>query len=93
MAGRRRRRVNGQSYAPPTNDRLGDVRLGVDLRVFGEAHANATGVVGRQVFLPTGHESAYTSDGALRLWPRFSLAGEAGPLVWAARVGYHYRPT
>jgi OmpA-OmpF porin, OOP family len=85
--------LNGQSYAPPTSDRLGDVRLGVDLRVFGEAHANATGVVGVQVFFPTGHPSAYTSDGALRLWPRFSLAGEAGPLVWAARIGYHYRPT
>jgi OOP family OmpA-OmpF porin len=85
--------LNGQSYAPPTDDRLGDVRLGVDLRVFGEAHANATGVVGLQVFVATGHQSAYTSDGALRLWPRFSLAGEAGPLVWAARVGYHYRPT
>ncbi|MDB4981995.1 MAG: outer membrane protein, partial [Myxococcales bacterium] len=85
--------LNGQSYAPPTGDRLGDIRLGVDLRVFGEAHANATGVVGLQVFFPTGHQSAYTSDGALRLWPRFSLAGEAGPFVWAARVGYHYRPT
>jgi OOP family OmpA-OmpF porin len=85
--------LEGREYAPPTNDRLGDVRLGVDLRVFGEAHANATGVVGVQVFFRTGHQSAYTSDGAPRLWPRFSLAGEAGPLVWAARVGYHYRPT
>jgi OOP family OmpA-OmpF porin len=80
------------SYMPPTSEPLGDLRLGVDVRLFGEAHDPVTVAVGGQVFLPTGHESAFTSDGGLRLWPHLLLAGEAGPFVWAARLGYHVRP-
>jgi OmpA-OmpF porin, OOP family len=80
------------SYVPPTNEPLGDLRLGADVRLFGEAHESITLAVGAQIFFPTGHQSAFTSDGGLRFWPRILLAGEVGPLVWAARLGYHYRP-
>jgi OOP family OmpA-OmpF porin len=84
--------VGGQSYAAPTSEPLGDLRLGADVRLFGTAQDGVTVAVGGQVFLPTGHASAYTSDGSARLWPRVMAAGEAGPFAWAARVGYDYRP-
>jgi outer membrane protein OmpA-like peptidoglycan-associated protein len=85
--------VNGVSYASPTGEILGDVRAGADVRLFGQPGDGITMAVGAQVFLPTGHESAFTSDGAARVWPRLLAAGVAGPIVWAARVGYHVRPT
>jgi outer membrane protein OmpA-like peptidoglycan-associated protein len=85
--------VGGVSYVAPTGEVLGDVRLGVDVRLFGEPTDGVTAAIGGRVFLPTGHQSAYTSDGGPRLWPHLALAGEAGPFVWAARVGFHVRPT
>jgi OmpA-OmpF porin, OOP family len=85
--------LDGVSYEPPTGQPLGDLRLGADVRLFGEAHEGITAAVGAQVFLPTGHRGAFTSDGSTRVWPHLLFAGEAGPLVWAARLGYHYRPT
>src|SRR5450432_918501 len=85
--------VGGMSYEPPSGQPLGDIRLGVDVRLLGKARDAITVALGGQVFLPTGHQGAFTSDGSARLWPRLSVAGEAGLFVWAARVGYHYRPT
>jgi OmpA-OmpF porin, OOP family len=85
--------VGDEQYTPPTGELLGDLRLGADLRLIGEAHEGLSIAIGGQVFVPTGHQSAFTSDGTLRLWPHLLLAGEAGPLVWAARLGYHVRPS
>jgi OOP family OmpA-OmpF porin len=85
--------IGGEMYTPPSGERLGDVRLGADIRLFGEAQHGITAAVGAQLFLSTGHQSAFTSDGGPRVWSRLSVAGETGPVNWAARVGYHYRPT
>jgi hypothetical protein len=85
--------VNGVTYASPTSEPLGDVRASADVRLFGQPDDGITMAVGAQVFLPTGHESAFTSDGAARVWPHLLAAGVAGPIVWAARLGYHLRPT
>ncbi|HVR00565.1 MAG TPA: hypothetical protein VMT47_00410, partial [Polyangia bacterium] len=85
--------LNGISYSPPSGEPLGDVRLGADVRLFGQARDGVAVALGGQVFLPTGHQSAFTSDGAVRLWPHLLVAGEVGPVVWAARLGYQMRPT
>ncbi|HVY38028.1 MAG TPA: OmpA family protein [Polyangia bacterium] len=83
--------VAGQSYAAAGRAAIGDLRLGLDLRLFGRAHDEFTAAVGVQVFTATGNADAYTSDGRTRYWPRLSLAGEHGVFVWAARVGYQLR--
>lgn len=79
-------------YQSASGAAVGDVRLGLDVRLFGTAHSALAAAVGAQVFLPTGTSAAFADDGGLRVWPRVSLAGESGRLVWAARVGYHLRP-
>lgn len=85
--------VNGTSYAPPPRGPgLGDVRLGLDVRLFGQAHDRITAAAGVLVFAPTGNVGAFTSDGQARFWPHLSLAGDVGPVAWAARLGYHVRP-
>src|SRR4051794_11098138 len=82
--------VNGQSYAPPpAGVGAGDLRLGADLRLYGRAHQRVTVAAGVQVFVPTGSTAAFTGDGRARVWPRLAAAGDAGPIAWAARLGYH----
>jgi len=70
---------------------LGDLRLGADLRIAGEAGDPGTLAVGVQLFAPTGSRSAFTGDGSVRVTPRLLFAGEVAPLVYAAQVGYQYR--
>jgi hypothetical protein len=85
--------AGGMTYLPPTGSVLGDIRLGADVRLYGQPKDGVAVAVGARLFLPTGAQGAYTSDGATRFWPHVALAGEAGDFVWAGRVGYHVRPT
>ena len=79
--------------APPKESSVGDLRVGVDLRVFGVYRDAVTGAVGVQLWAPTGQRSQWTSDGTFRAQPRVMLAGELGHVVWAAQVGVAARET
>ncbi|MDB4993007.1 MAG: outer membrane protein, partial [Myxococcaceae bacterium] len=70
----------------------GDLRLAFDARAFGEYGDVITGALGAQVFLPTGSRDALTSDGTVRVIPHFMVAGEGEGFVYAASIGFHYRP-
>jgi OOP family OmpA-OmpF porin len=70
---------------------VGDLRLSADLRLFGEYRSVMTGALGASVWLPTGSPSAFTGDGKVRLQPHLALAGEAGSVAYAAKVGFNYR--
>lgn len=88
--------LNGVQYNPPANDQaLGDLRLSVDARLFGEYGDVATLAIGAQVSLPTGSQDNYMSDGQVRFMPRAVLAGDIGPhsigFAYSARVGVQYR--
>ena len=85
--------LNNLTYGIPPHTALGDVRFGADVRVFGEAGGRFIAAVGVQVFTPTGDAANFTGDGGWRAWPRVMLAGNAGEFSWAARFGYHIRPT
>lgn len=71
---------------------FGDLRLVGDVRVFGTFTDRVRGAAGLVVHAPTGDRDSYTSDGLVRLAPRFMLAGALGAFDWAARVGYLHRP-
>ena len=87
-AGGRTAVANGTVFpAPPKESGVGDLRLGVDLRVFGAYGGPITGAVGVQAWAPTGEQSQWTSDGVFRARPRALLAGELGAFVWAAQLG------
>jgi outer membrane protein OmpA-like peptidoglycan-associated protein len=66
---------------------VGDLRLGGDVRLFGEHGRAITGALGVQAWLPTGARSQWTSDGVFRARPRMMLAGDVGRFVWASQLG------
>jgi len=80
--------IGGVPYSPPAHaTALGDLRFGADLRLFGRYGGVATLAVGAQVFLPTGETESYAGYGHTRVAPRTLFAGEAGPFLYAARLG------
>jgi outer membrane protein OmpA-like peptidoglycan-associated protein len=80
------------SFPPGNSTALGDVRLGVDARLFGNYKDPFTVALGAQVYLPTGNRDQYMSDGQLRLTPRLTVAGTISIFTYAAKVGFAWRP-
>lgn len=70
---------------------LGDLRLGVSQLLFGGAGEALSGAVGLWLYLPTGDEAAYTSDGSVAVQPRMQIAGRAGVFGYAAHTAVHVR--
>lgn len=70
---------------------IGDLRLGADVRLFGEYGKPATMALGVQVHLPTGNRDAFTGDEKVRVVPRLLFAGDAGIFAYSARVGANFR--
>lgn len=84
--------LNDVFYTSPAHDQsVGDLRLALDARIFGEHRGPVSVAVGGRVWAPTGRRSDYTSDGALRIAPHLAAAGDVGPLAWSARAGFSYR--
>ena len=80
----------------PSNEQaIGDVRLGADFRLLGADHGGPFRMaVGAQVWLPTGSESNYTSDGNVRVAPRLLFAGDIGgntAFTYAAKAAFLFR--
>ncbi len=84
--------LHGVTYPPPANAQTaGDLRIALDARLFGQYGEAITGALGAEVFLPTGDRASYTGDGSVRVAPRFLVAGDLGPFVYAARLGVTLR--
>jgi OmpA-OmpF porin, OOP family len=85
-------RLRGVNYAAPANETtIGDLRIGIDARLFGRADDPVTVAVGAQAWLPTGERSSYTSDGNMRFAPRVLVAGALGTFTYAAKAGVMIR--
>jgi outer membrane protein OmpA-like peptidoglycan-associated protein len=83
--------ANGVTYTAPASADVGDIRLGVDARLLGEQGDRATVAIGLQTHLPSGRRESFSGDETLRLHPRALVAGEYGPLLYAAHAGFMYR--
>lgn len=81
----------GQRISSDNDTAIGDMRFGLDLRLFGEYREPVSLALGAQVFVPTGSQDSYTGDGAARVTPRLMVAGELSPFVYASHVGVTYR--
>lgn len=79
--------VDGVQYQVSEKAALGDLRLGMDIRLFGEYGGAFTTALGLQVHVPTGSREAYASDGKARLVPRWLVAGDIGVFTYATMVG------
>ena len=85
-------RIGAATYPSPSSEQsIGDVRLGVDLRLFGQHDGPLTMALGAQVWLPTGDAASYTSDGSVRVEPRLLAAGVIGSFTYAAKLGVMFR--
>lgn len=80
--------INGVVHPSSTDSEVGDMRLSIDGRLFGEASGPATVALGASLYVPSGSPSAYTSDGKPRIGPHLAFAGRYGMFSYAARVGF-----
>lgn len=71
---------------------LGDLRLAGDARLFGKYGDSLTGAAGVLLHLPTGSRSQLTGDGTWRVTPHLLFAGDSRGFVYAAQLGYAFRP-
>jgi OmpA-OmpF porin, OOP family len=83
--------LDGVTYLPPDGGALGDLRLGADVRLLGQAGGPLTMALGARVHIPTGTRASYTSDGRARVAPHLAAAGDARGIAWAARAGVNLR--
>jgi OmpA-OmpF porin, OOP family len=83
--------VGAVRYADRNGTKVGDLRLGADVRLLGEYGEAFTLACGLQIHLPTGSREAYAGDGKVRVRPRVLAAGDAGPFAYAANVAFMYR--
>jgi outer membrane protein OmpA-like peptidoglycan-associated protein len=82
----------GIQYRAPAAPQLGDLRLGADVRLVGRYRSPFTLAAGASLYLPTGSQDDYTSDGVVRaVVPHANVAGEIGAFVYAARLGFELR--
>lgn len=81
----------GERYETRNGAEVGDLRLGVDVRLLGEYGGVATLAVGSQLTFPTGDRHAYTSDGHLRVLPRATLAGDLSAVAYSFQAALDYR--
>jgi OOP family OmpA-OmpF porin len=83
--------INGVTLEAQDGASLGDIRLGVDVRLLGEYGDIVTLAAGVQLHLPTGDSDAFTGDGGVRLTPRLMVAGDIGIFAYSARMGIAVR--
>jgi hypothetical protein len=83
--------LDGTALSSTNDTSLGDLRLGMDIRLLGQYGQPFRAAAGLQWHIPTGSQEAYTSDGAARLTPRVMLAGDIDPFLYAVQVGITYR--
>jgi OOP family OmpA-OmpF porin len=76
---------------PPNAAAVGDLRVGGDVRLFGEYEGPFQLAVGAQVWLPTGRADQYTGDGEVRVQPHLNIAGDLADIAYAFHFGYETR--
>ena len=73
-------------------DTVMDVRLGVDMRLLGDAKGPFRLGAGAQLLVPEGNQGDYDSDQTLRAMVRALFAGDVGSFTYAGQLGVHVRP-
>lgn len=71
---------------------VGDPRVGVLVRLFGQADRDPFSAhLGADLWIPIGGQAAHQGDASVRLLPRLVLAGALGSARWTADLGFLYR--
>jgi outer membrane protein OmpA-like peptidoglycan-associated protein len=83
----------GNTFTSPRGAAFGDLRLGARVGVLGNHEDPFQAALGANLWLPTGSQSSYVSDGSVRAMPQVIVGGRIEPLVWSFAVGPELRPT
>ena len=84
-------RTDGAFRSPPKEQGLGDLRIGMDVRVFGRDEDHVRLALGAQVWAPIGQKDQWASDGTARIRPRVTAAGDYRLFTWSAQVNTTFR--
>lgn len=84
-------RIGEETYEASEGAALGDVRAALDVRLVGKYASPFSLALGAAVYIPTGSQEAFASDGEVRVLPRVLAAGDLGPIAYAAKLGVLYR--
>ncbi|WP_437639670.1 OmpA family protein [Sorangium sp. So ce854] len=71
----------------PSSPALGDLRLGVRVRLLGDERDALQIGTSAALHLPTGASDAYVGEGAVRVTPQLLLGGRASRVVWSVAGG------
>lgn len=71
----------------PEGAGLGDLRFGARVRLLGDYHEPFQLGLGGYLWVPTGGEAAFVSDGSVRGQPHALVGGRADRFLWTAMAG------
>ncbi len=71
----------------PSGAAMGDVRVGARLRLYGEYDDPFQIAISNYIWIPTGENNRFVTDGHVRWMPQLVLGGKAPHLVWAVNAG------
>lgn len=74
-------------FDEPSGAALGDLRVGLRIRLFGEYHDPFQLAAGGYVWAPTGSSDSYVSDHFVHGQPHLLMGGRADRFVWSTMVG------
>jgi outer membrane protein OmpA-like peptidoglycan-associated protein len=82
-------------FTSPEGAQIGDLRIGLRLRLLGEYDDAFQLALGGYVWVPTGNseQGSYVSDGKVRGLPQLIVGGRGEKFVWSAAVGPELRGT
>lgn len=79
--------LSGVQVGSPSKAEMGDIRLGLRGRIWGDYRAPFQIGLGAQLWIPSGPSSSYAAEGAVRGGPALLLGGRASHFVWSANGG------
>jgi OOP family OmpA-OmpF porin len=89
--------VGGTTFMAPdvtltsSPDVQADTRIGFDARFIGDATGPFRVGASAQLFVPSGHQDQYETDGSVRALLRGLVAGDVGRFTYAGELGVHIR--
>jgi OmpA-OmpF porin, OOP family len=82
----------GVQYVSPHDAGFGDVRAGARVTLYGAYDDPFQIALSGYVWVPTGSDNAYLSDGQVRGMPSVVMGGHLPALNWSLTAGVQFRP-
>ncbi|MEO7328536.1 MAG: OmpA family protein [Minicystis sp.] len=82
--------VQGVKLSSPSSTQIGDLRIGLRIRMFGDDEDPFQLGVGASLYVPTGEKGSYVGEGSVRGAPYLSAGGRfklGVPFYWTAAGG------